>query len=180
MQALLPRTLDPVLAFFEVFVRGNGDPSEVPRVAWNLAGTSEMRCEDRWPPAASRTVTLFASEAGALSIVEAAEAVEATWTHDPLDLVSSSVPDAFSYLLHLADEAPIGERDDVLVFTSAAAQESVELAGPVRARARVQTSGPVMDCFVWLLDVVTGGTALRIARGQLQLRDATHPERLDI
>ncbi len=178
--ALLPRTLDPALAFFEIFLRGGGDPADVPRVAWNLAGTDEMRGEDRWPPAASRTVTLFGSENGALADRRIEREREAVWRHDPLDLVPSSVPDAFSYLLHLPDEGPVGEREDVLVFTSAAAKEDVELAGRVRARARVRSSGPVMDCFVRLLDVAPDGTALRIARGQLQLRDATNPEVLDI
>jgi predicted acyl esterase len=37
-----------------------------------------------------------------------------------------------------------------------------------------------MDCFVRLLDVAPDGTALRIARGQQQLREATEPETLEI
>lgn len=178
--ALLPRTLDPALEFFEVFVRGNGAPDDLERVTWNLAGTNEMRAEDRWPPAASRTVTLFASAAGELGVERPAQATESVWVHDPRDLVPSSVPDAFSYLLHLPDEAPIGERDDVLAFTTAPVAEDVELAGRARAHARLRSSGPVMDCFVRLLDLAPDGTALRIARGQLQLRGAYDAETLEI
>lgn len=178
--ALLPRTLDPALAFFDIFLRGNGSPSDVPRVTWNLAGTDELRTEDRWPPAASRTVTLFANEGGGLEAERRVDSTLASWVHDPRDLVPSRAPDAFSYLLHLPDEAPVGQRDDVLAFTSEALESDAELAGRVRARARVRSSGPVLDCFVRLLDLAPDGTALRIARGQLQLLRATEPETLEI
>lgn len=177
---LLPRTLDPALEFFEVFVRGNGQPSDIPRVAWNLAGTDEMRVDSAWPPAAARSVEISAGIDGSLSQQPAGVASELSWVHDPMDLVPSIAPDAFSYLLYLPDEAPLGSRGDVLVFESAPAIEQVDLAGPVSARARVHSTGPVMDCFVRLLDVAPDGKALRIARGQRQLRDATAPGTLEI
>jgi len=180
IRAMLPAYLDPALAFFEVFVRGNGHPDDIPRVAWNLAGTEELRTEAAWPPAGIRTETRFAAPDGSLVADRPAEADERDWRHDPAHLVPSSVPDAFSYLQHLPDEAPIGERADVLVFTSPAQDHDVDLAGAVRARARVRSTGPVMDCFVRLLDLAPDGTALRIARGQLQLRGATEAETLEI
>ncbi|EYT56119.1 X-Pro dipeptidyl-peptidase [Leucobacter sp. UCD-THU] len=185
IRALLPRTLDPALAFFEVFVRGNGSPADVPRVSWNLAASDEgdageMRIADAWPPAGVRVETRFATPRGGLAAERPAEAGEASWRHDPADPVPSSVPDAFSYLLHLPDEAPIGARGDVLVFEAPVQPCDVDLAGPVEARVRLRSSGPVADCFVRLLDVAPDGTALRIARGQLQLRDATRAETLAI
>lgn len=199
IRALLPRTLDPTLEFFEVFVRGNTRPSELPRVTWNLAGTDEWRQDATWPPAGTRTERIRATAAGELkfdgsSASEQTRApgstnvahapttdgesarteppTELSWVHDPLDLVPSSVENAFAYLLELPNEAPIGDRDDVLRFTSAEAREDVELVGPVKARVRIRSTGPVMDCFVRLLDVAPDGTALRIARGELQLRRA--------
>jgi putative CocE/NonD family hydrolase len=177
---LLPRTLDPTLAFFEVFVRGNGSAADLPRVAWNLAGTEGMRHSQSWPPAGVRSVTRYADSEGAL--ISERPAVESTlgWTHDPADLVPSAAPDAFSYLLYLPDEAPIGERADVLRFDSAPLAADVDLAGPVTARVRVASDGPVMDCFVRVLDVAPDGTALRVARGQRQLLRATEPETLEI
>lgn len=180
IRALLPRTLDSALEFFEVFVRGNGRPLDIARVSWNLAGTGEVRTERQWPPAASHNVTLFGSATGGLDEELPSSEQELQWVHHPQELVPSSVPDAFSYLLHRPDEAPIGARDDVLVFTSAPVEGDVELAGHVQATARVRSSGPVMDCFVRLLDVAADGTALRIARGQLQLRGAKLAETLEI
>ncbi|GAA2026041.1 CocE/NonD family hydrolase [Agromyces tropicus] len=177
---LLPRTLDPAIAFFDVFVRGNGAPGDIPRVSWNLAGTEGMREASTWPPADVHAVTRHATVDGGL--VADGTATEATmqWTHDPADLVPSSAPDAFSFLLSHPDEAPIGERSDVLRFDSPPAPGHVDLAGPVTARLRVRSDGPVMDCFVRLLDVAPDGTALRIARGQQQLLQATEPETLEI
>ena len=178
--ALLPRALDPALDFFEVFVRGQGKPNDVPRVAWNLAGTDEWKYDDVWPPPSAGPQSLHGTSDGRLVPEPTAEERALTWVHDPNDLVPSSVDDAFSYLLHLPDEAPIGERADVLVFTSAPFTADIDLAGPVSAAVRVQSTGPVLDCFVRLLDVAADGTARRIARGQQQLHDAQLAETLEI
>ena len=148
LRARLPRILDPTLEFFEVFVRGRGNPDEIPRVIWNLAGTSQMRSEPAWPPSESRRVDLRAVGDGGLIVASEATdscgagdrtaapgagAIEASWVHDPLDPVPSSVPDPFAYLLTHPDEAPIGHRDDVLVFTSSPQSDDVDLAGPATA-----------------------------------------------
>jgi putative CocE/NonD family hydrolase len=179
IRALLPRILDPALEFFEVFVRGNEAASALPRVTWNLAGTDGMRDAAAWPPPEARSVTRYATSDGRLADRDPV-ATTLRWQHDPADLVPSSVPDAFSYLLHLPDEAPIGDRADVLRFDSAPLASDVDLAGPVSARVRLASDGPVMDCLVRLLDVAPDGTALRIARGQVQLVDATESAVVEI
>ncbi|AZS38049.1 Cocaine esterase [Microbacterium lemovicicum] len=180
LRANLPRMLDPALDFFEVFVRGNGAAADVPAVCWNLAGTDEMRRDATWPPIGAHPIVRFATGDGALSAERPVAASAPQWTHDPADLVPSSAPDAFAFLLTLPDEAPLGERADVLRFDSAPAVGDVDLAGPVSARMTVASDGPVMDCFVRLLDVSPDGTALRIARGQIQLHDATKAATVDI
>lgn len=175
IRAQLPRMLDPALAFFEVFVRGRGAAADIPRVAWNLAGTAGMRTSDTWPPAGAETCTLAATASGGLA-TEAPDAVtQVTWAHDPADLVPSSAPNAFAFLLDRPDEAPLGARADVLTFTTEPFARRVDFAGPVTVRAGIHSDGPVMDFFVRLLDVAPDGAALRIARGQVQLQDATEP-----
>ncbi|WP_394160130.1 CocE/NonD family hydrolase [Galactobacter valiniphilus] len=173
LAAMMPAYLDPALEFFEVFVRGVGVPSDVPRVLWNLAGTEEFRTGEVWPPCGARASRLHAGPDGSLGVDQVHAEGTVSWTHDSLDPVPSSVEDAFSYLREFPDEAPLGERDDVVVFTSQRQTANVELAGPVTATLRFSSTGPVADCFLRLLDVRPDGSALRIARGQIQLRDAT-------
>ena len=176
----LPRMLQPAVDFFEVFVRGNGRPADIPRVSWNLSGTTGMRSDTSWPPAGSATRTLHASPGGGLSPAGPGAAVELEWVHDPADLVPSSVPNAFAYLQHRPDEAAVGARDDVLSFTTDPFVRDVDLTGPVRVAASVSSDGPVMDVFARLLDVAPDGSALRIARGQVQVHEATTPAAVDI
>ncbi|GAA5030663.1 CocE/NonD family hydrolase [Microbacterium fluvii] len=180
LRAQLPRMLDPALDFFEVFVRGNVSAADIPRVSWNLAGTPGMRSSDSWPPAGAESSTLFAASGGGLVTQAQDAATTATWTHDPLHLVPSSVGNAFAFLLDRPDEQALGDRDDVLVFTTEPFVRQVDLAGPVTARARIHSDGPVMDLFVRLLDVAPDGSALRIARGQVQLHEATEPATVEI
>lgn len=174
LRATLPRLLDPALDFFEVFVRGNGRATDIPRVSWALAGTAERFESATWPPAGVDTVDLFATAEGAL-VGAAPEPGRVEWTHDPTDLVPSSVANAFTFLAVAPDESALGDRDDVVVFDTAPVARAVDLTGPVTAEATVGSDGPVMDVFVRLLDVAPDGSALRIARGQVQVHDATDP-----
>ena len=180
IRAQLPRMLDPALEFFEVFVRGNGSARDIPRVAWNLAGTIGMRTSPTWPPPEVESCTLFATVEGRLAVEPPATGTVVEWTHDPGDLVPSTVPNAFAYLLYAPDEAALSGREDVLAFETDPFVRDVELTGPVRATASVSSDGPVTDVFVRLLDVAPDGIALRIARGQVHVRDAQDPAILDI
>ena len=180
IRAELPRMLQPAVDFFEVFVRGRGRAADIPRVSWNLAGTHGMRTADTWPPCGAESRTLYADAAGGLSPEAPDTASELEWLHDPADLVPSSVPNAFAFLLYAPDEAALGARADVLSFTTDAFPRDVDLAGPVRVAASVSSDGPVTDVFARLLDVAPDGTALRIARGQVHVTDAAHPAVVDI
>lgn len=177
----LPRMLDPTLEFFEVFVRGNGSPSDIPRVTWTLAGAPGTRTAPSWPPGRTRKWTLLASADGVLGDAPSEEAV-VEWVHDPSDLVPSSAENAFAFLMERPDEAPLGHRPDVVVFTAPAATENVDLVGPATARALVHSDGPVMDVFVRVVDLAPDGTALRIARGQVQVTrmPAAEPAEVEI
>jgi uncharacterized protein len=169
VRAKLPSILDPTIAFFEVFVRGAGSWRDIPRVGWNLARTEGMRASPSWPPPGCEPRVLFAHSDGTLG-TEAPEGTETLrWVHDPFDLVPSSVPNAFAFLLTSPDETPISARNDVLSFTAEAVAEELDLVGPVSVELCVGSSGPVMDVFVQVLDVFPNGSSFRIARGNLQI-----------
>lgn len=176
----LERMLQPAVDFFEVFVRGHGQASDIPRVSWNLAGTPGMRRSDTWPPSGASARTLYATPEGGLSPDMPDGSADLEWLHDPDDLVPSSVPNAFAFLLYAPDESALGARADVLSFTTGVFQRDVDLAGPVRVAASVSSDGPVMDVFARLVDVAPSGSALRIARGQVHVTDAGDPAPVDI
>lgn len=181
LRKMLPRMLEPAIEFFEVFVRGNGRPTDIPRVCWNLAGTPGMRRGDAWPPTGATTVTLRAAADGALSAQARPTApTDVEWTHDPADLVPSSVPNAFAFLLHAPDESKLDDRRDTVTFSTDPLVQDVDLTGPVRVLAQVSSDGPVVDLFARLLDVAPDGRALRIARGQVQVHDATEPALVEV
>lgn len=169
LRGKLPRLLDPSIEFFEVFVRGNGKWTDIPRVSWNLAGTNEMLQSETWPPQGTREHRLFGHANGTLVSQPPTEPETLSWTHDPFDLVPSSVPNAFSFLLTSPDESPISRREDVLVFTTEEYDHDCDLVGRVRVELEVGSSGPVMDVFVHLFDVSPDGSSFRIARGNIQV-----------
>lgn len=173
-RATLDRMVGPAVEFFDVFVRGHGESGSIPRVAWNLAGTAGMRVSQSWPPDGTREEILFAHPEGKLTPKRPATLTELTWMHDPANLVPTSVPNPFAYLMYRPNEAAITQRDDVLTFTGDAAGEDVALVGGVSVEVSVASDGPVMDVFVKLLDMAPDGTAIRIARGNLQV---DHPSR---
>lgn len=65
-------------------------------------------------------------------------------------------------------------------FRSTPLEEALDVVGRVRAVGTFSSSGPTMDIHVRVLDVATDGTAVRIARGNLHLLDASSPQRIQI
>lgn len=166
----LPRSIDPALDFFDVFVRDLGSPADVPRVRYTIAGTGRVVTADEWPPA----------DAAASVWRVAAPGEELRWRHDPLDPVPSPVDNAFAFLAEYPDERSLAERGDVLAFHGTAIDDDVVLAGPITFEATVASSGPEMDVFARLCDVSPDGAAHLIARGQVTVYDAHEPAEVTI
>jgi predicted acyl esterase len=169
----LPRYLDPAIAFFDVFLRGRGDPGDLPRVRWTVTGRDEVREAPCWPPPEARPLVLHPQAGGTLAPAPGGEAVAVRWTHDPADPVPSPAGNAFAFLYEYPDERHLAARADVLGFDAAPVEAPVVLAGPVTLHATIASSGPEMDLFARLVDVAPDGAAHLIARGQVTLLDAS-------
>lgn len=179
-EMLNARMLDPTVEFFEVYVRGNGSPTDLPKVAWNLAGTSGMQVSPTWPPPGHAPVRLHARPGGGLGTGPGTDATTVTWVHDPDDPVPSPVDNAFAFLLDRPDESDLSTRPDVLVHTTEPLAHDVDLAGPVTAHLTVTGTGPGADVLVRLYDVAPDGSALRVARGGVHVVDPSAPTAVDI
>jgi predicted acyl esterase len=177
LERMIPIYLGPALDFFDVFLRGIGDAASIPRVRWHH-GNDGWRTSPTWPPAGVRELKLFLADGesarrgpggGALAPSAPPAATSAHWTHDPSDLVPSTVENSFAFLYEYPDEREVEGRDDVVTFTSAPVSEPLDIAGPVAARLRLATTGPSMHVFVKLLDVAPDGAAHMLLRGQIQV-----------
>ena len=184
-RAMLPRYLGPAVEFFDVFLREQGSPAQIPKVRWQLAGSEPgFRVSASWPPPGTTTLTLWPGAAAAAAGLapggtltpEAGAAETARWRHDPAKPVPSPVPDAFAFLAYYPDEQAAASRPDVLAFTGPPAGGPLDLTGPVGVSARVRSDGPEMDLFARLLDVDPDGAAHLIARGQLTVLAAGYDE----
>jgi uncharacterized protein len=63
------------------------------------------------------------------------------------------------------DQAPIEQRPDILVFTSAALREATEVTGPVTVELYAASDAPDTDFTAKLVDVHPDGTAVNLSNG---------------
>ncbi len=173
------RYLAAPLEFFDVFLKGLHPTDSFPRVTWDL-GHVGRRQSEVWPPPEAREKRLLLSHlpsardgAGVLGSAAASEGEQATWVHDPSDLIPSPVPNTFSFLLYYPDERDLLERDDVLCFTSEPYPEALDIAGPVDLWLTISSTSPSTDIFTKLFDVASDGSAHMILRGQACISDTT-------
>ncbi len=183
LERMLPVYVGSAIDFFDRFLKGR--EVEIPRVRWHQ-GNDGWRSAPSWPPPGARELRLHLAGAdravsdrdgGQLVAEPESETTTARWTHDPADLVPSTVVDPFSFLRELPDERRIGDRTDVVTFTSDAIEGPLDLAGPVSLRICIGATAPSTAVFAKLLDVHPDGSALMLTRGQVTIRDPD-PSRL--
>jgi putative CocE/NonD family hydrolase len=168
----LPRSLGPVLAFFDRHLRGI-DGGAGPIVRWHLANEG-WRDATTWPPIGGRTFRRYLADGGRAlagveggALVERADRVagEVRWTHDPGSPVPDLITDAWRPLLGLPDEREVEGRDDVLTFSGEPLSAPLDLAGPASVTAVTRAGGGSAQLAAKLVDVFPNGRARRILQG---------------
>ncbi|MDX6741376.1 CocE/NonD family hydrolase [Actinocorallia sp. A-T 12471] len=169
---LLPRYLDPALAFFDAVL---GDRmAEYPRVSYEVCH-GERLTASQWPPPSADALAYVLTPAAGLvkeAAGERAEERELRWTHDPADLVPSPGANPFAALKDRADLRATAERQDVLRFTGEAADHDTDLLGPVALHARLSAPAGA-HLHVRLLDQAPDGDARLITKGQIRIAEQT-------
>ena len=173
LERMLARYIAPALDFFDAFLTGASDAADVPRVSWHLAHVG-WRESPTWPPPGAGELRLYLDDAGRATVDAAGGSLaaeppgrnEATWVHDPSNLVPSTLVNPFAALYEYPDEREVESRADVLTFTTPAYEEAVTLAGRVVAHLEVSTTGPSMFLHVKLVDVHEDGRAHALLFGQ--------------
>ncbi len=186
---MLPRYVGPGIDFFDVHLRGKTGPA-IPRVRWHL-GHVGWQTAQAWPPPGAREIRFHLAdpsratmdaEGGALSASAEAVPGDVRWTHDPANLVPSTVEDPFAFLHEYPDEREVESREDVLTFTSDRLDEPLDLAGPVSLTLGLGSSAPSTGVFAKLVDVFPDGSARMLVRGQALLKQSVgdRPAHVDL
>jgi hypothetical protein len=147
--------------FFERWLRDGADPG-LP-AAWMFnTGANQWRQFPAWPPANTQPRTLYLREQGALSFdAPPAGGGFDQYVSDP----AHPVPYTAAISVDMSREYPTEDqrfaatRPDVLVYQTAPLAKPLTVAGPLRVRLHVSTSGTDSDWVVKLIDVYPGNAS---------------------
>ncbi len=141
--------------FFEKYLKGK-DGSLLPKAYVFETGSNVWKKYDAWPPRAAVAKTLYFRAGGGLSFDAPAEKTGMDeYVSDPahpvpfVNYVTDTVPQRYMD----DDQRFAAQRPDVLVYETEPLTEDVTIAGPVRPKLKVSSSGTDSDFVVKLIDV---------------------------
>lgn len=170
--------------WFDHWVKGEAKLPDFPAYRFYIMGADRWVDSDTWPPAGVSYRAWYLGGEGAansragqgelLPVAPVAERFDEL-TYDPLNPVPTRggpicCTNDPAQVQGMVDQAPVESRQDVLVYTSAALQAPLTIAGPLRAEIYVSSSAKDTDFTAKLVDVFPDGRALNIQEGALRLR----------
>jgi putative CocE/NonD family hydrolase len=167
-------------SFLDEMVRAQPPTEPSPPARIFLMAANEWMDLDGWPPPGSTEVALHLDSDGRAnsrygdgrlrdSAAEAESPADA-WIHDPDRPVPFITDESSAQIGGPDDYAGVESRGDVLVYTSEALTEPLDVVGPVRLVAFVSTSAADTDVTAKLIDVHPNGFAQRLCDGLVRLR----------
>jgi putative CocE/NonD family hydrolase len=177
---------DLEIKWFDHWLKGKDTDLGAP-VRIFVMGANRWRDEREWPLSRAERYELFLdgggkanSPAGDGRIVAAAPA-KATADHfrfDPRD----PVPTLYWPALYTvpADQKPLANRQDILVYQTAPLTESLEVTGNPEVELFAASSAPDTDFFVRMIDVAPDGLARDVSMGMVRARYRSSLERPEL
>ncbi len=176
------KQIKTLLRWYDYWLRGqdNGITSEDP-IKIFVMGKNEWRTEKKWPPARIRYTNYYlhsgghantSSGDGALGTTLPQEEPPDRFTYDPVD-PAPSIGGTSIYGDAVAgpkDQREVEGREDVLVYTTPALEEDVEVTGPVRLVLYASSSARDTDFSATLVDVYPDGKAINLRTGTVRAR----------
>jgi uncharacterized protein len=141
--------------FFEFYLKGrNGEP--LPKAYVFETGSNVWKKYDAWPPKSATTKTLYFHDGGKLSF-------DAPTSKTGVDEYVSDPAHPVPFVSYTTDTVPqrymdddqrfASRRPDVLTYETEPLTEDVTIAGPVRPKLKVASTGTDADFVVKLIDV---------------------------
>jgi hypothetical protein len=161
--------------WFDRWLKGvtNGVDDEPP-VRVFIMGANAWRDESDWPlPGTQWTKYYFHSGGkanslsgdGVLSPAPPKKEPADEYVYDPADATPFIMRPSSSQVGGPDDYRPVGERKDVLVYTTPPLDEDMEITGPLSVKLFAASSAPDTDWNAMLMDVYPDGYALRLNDG---------------
>lgn len=136
-------------------------PAELPEAFMFLTGINEWRRHDVWPPRSLRPLTLYLHAGGRLGTSAPPDAGPQgfdEYVSDPNRPVPhlGYVVGGLTSDYMTEDQRFASQRPDVLVYETEPLEEDLVIAGPVKVKLNVSTTGTDADFVVKLVDVYPG------------------------
>jgi putative CocE/NonD family hydrolase len=141
--------------FFEYYLKGrNGGP--LPKAYVFETGSNVWKKYDAWPPKSAATKTLYFHEGGKLSFdAPSSKTGVDEYVSDPahpvpfVNYTTDTVPQRYMD----DDQRFASQRPDVLTYETDPLTEDITIAGPVRPKLKIASTGADADFVVKLIDV---------------------------
>lgn len=154
------------------YVIGDVTDTNAPGNVWRTAAA--------WPPFEGRDTKYYLHSDRSLSATKGSEGPALEYTYDPANPAPTVGGIQLSIPAGPMDQKRVESREDVLVFSSEALAEPLEVTGRVRARLWVETDAPDTDFVVKLCDVYPDGRSFNLCEGVLRARFRNGVEREEL
>ena len=171
---------ETLLRWFDYWLKDidSGIMDEPPVTVFTL-GTNRWQDLADWPPPKMRNVPYFLHGAeganslrgdGTLSTVPPGGEPVDQYVYDPMDPVPSLGGNNLTIDMGVQDQRSVEARNDVLVYTSEALEQPLEITGPVSVTLWAASSAVDTDFTAKLIDVRPDGYAMNLADGMIRAR----------
>tara|TARA_R110002073_G_scaffold72537_1_gene177268 strand:+ start:255568 stop:257457 length:1890 start_codon:yes stop_codon:yes gene_type:complete len=168
---------EQIFSWFDLWLKDKPTDFKLktPRIQYYMMGTNEWKAAEVWPPKAAKMTTYYLQSDGhantgtgdgKLATKKAKKEVADAFTYDPMNPVASyggnvcctgNAVKGGAY-----DQQKMEERDDILVYTTEALKEGVEVSGFINTTLYVSSDAKDSDFTVKLIDVYPDGTAYNL------------------
>ena len=168
------------LRWFDQWLKGSDSGfMKEPPVRIFVMGENVWRDENEWPIARTQWTKYFLHSNGqantltgngALSSAEPASEPTDSYSYDPANPVKFITDPSFAQIGGPDDYREVEQRADVLVYTSDALTEDMEVCGPLRVHLSAASSARDTDFMAKVIDVWPNGFAQRLNDGMVRAR----------
>lgn len=168
---------EQIYAWFDLWLKGeqNDFKEKTPRVQYYTMGSNKWQASETWPPEKAKLTTYYLNSTGGanssfgdgqLTTAKAKADKPDSFTYDPMNAVPSyggNVCCTGNAIKGGAfDQQQMETRDDILVYTTAALKEGVEISGFIESTLFVSSDAKDTDFTIKLIDVYPDGKAYNL------------------